>query len=164
MQQIASLRNLGFSLDDISNILYKKGLSLFDVVQIRLEKIKKQGKFLGPEKIKAVESEWPQLIARVRAEMEKVTPPTSDEVQTLTKRWEELIHYKGHAVIKTEDHTSFRGMVYFLLFNEVGCGICPHQELPGDDYYIPTRAMMLIKNKSSILTFLHTLIALPHKI
>lgn len=146
LQQIASLRNLGFSLDDISDILYKKGLSLFEVVQIhseklkeridieqqllcklesiaqmlkshdmvtadsliqtievinmtekypfteeQIDKIKKQGELLGTEKIKAVENEWPQLIAKVRSEMEKSTPPTSDEVRRLAKQWKELV-------------------------------------------------------------------------
>lgn len=146
LQQIASLRNLGFSLNDISDILYKKGLSLFEVIQIHLEKlkeridleqqllcklesiaqmlksqdtvsadnliqtievinmtekypfteeqmgkIKKQGELLGPEKIKAVENEWPQLIAKVKAEMEKGTPPASEDVRMLAKRWKELV-------------------------------------------------------------------------
>lgn len=146
LQQIASLRSLGFSLDDVRDILDKKGLSLFEVVQMHLaklkeridlerqllgklesiarlldcqetvtaenliqtievinmtekypfteeqmEKIKKQGELLGPEKIKAVESEWPQLIAKVRAEMEKGTPPAFEEVRLLAKRWQELV-------------------------------------------------------------------------
>lgn len=146
LQQIASLRNLGFSLDDISDILYKKGISLFEVVQIHLEKlkeridleqqllsklvsitqmlknqnmvsaanliqtievinmtekypfteeqmekIKKQGELLGPQKIEAVENEWPQLIANVRAEMDKGTSPTSENVLALAKRWKELV-------------------------------------------------------------------------
>jgi hypothetical protein len=37
----------------------------------QMEKIKKQGELLGPQKIEAVENEWPQLIANVRAEMQK---------------------------------------------------------------------------------------------
>lgn len=146
LQQIASLRSLGFPLKAISKILYNKGVSLFEVVQMHLEKLKerinleqqllsklasidqmlqcqetvttetliqtievinmtekypfteeqmkkiqKQGEVLGPEKIKAVENEWPQLIAKVRAEMEKGTPPTAAEVRLLAKRWKELV-------------------------------------------------------------------------
>ncbi len=146
LQQIVSLRNLGFSLDDIGDILYNNGLSLLAVVRMhmqklkeridleqqllcrlesiqqmlnvhetvtadkliqtievinmtekypftdeQMEKIKQQGELLGPEKIEEVENEWPQLIAKVRAEMQKGTPPTADVVRALAKRWRELV-------------------------------------------------------------------------
>src|SRR5262245_45766884 len=57
----------------------------------QLAELKERGDELGPERIKAVEAEWPRLIAAVRAEMDKGTPPTDPKVQALAKRWNELI-------------------------------------------------------------------------
>jgi DNA-binding transcriptional MerR regulator len=57
----------------------------------QMEKIRKQGELLGPDKIREVEQEWPELIAKVKAEMEKGTPPDSPEVRQLARRWKELV-------------------------------------------------------------------------
>ncbi|MHB1629135.1 MAG: MerR family transcriptional regulator [Bacilli bacterium] len=57
----------------------------------QMEKIKKQAELHGPAKIKEVENEWPSLIAKVRAELEKGTSPDSPEVQLLARRWKELV-------------------------------------------------------------------------
>ncbi|WP_029420010.1 MerR family transcriptional regulator [Alicyclobacillus macrosporangiidus] len=57
----------------------------------QMEKIRKQGELLGQDKIREVEQEWPELIAKVKAEMEKGTPPDSPEVRQLARRWKELI-------------------------------------------------------------------------
>jgi DNA-binding transcriptional MerR regulator len=56
----------------------------------QIEKIKQQGEVLGADKIKKGEEEWPQLIAKVRREMEKGTSPQDPEVQELAARWREL--------------------------------------------------------------------------
>lgn len=55
------------------------------------QKIEERGRQLGPEAIHAAEKEWPELIARVRAEMEKGTDPASETVQALARRWMELV-------------------------------------------------------------------------
>jgi len=55
------------------------------------QQLAERGRQLGPEAIRAVEAEWPQLIAKVRAEMEKGTDPASETVQALAKRWMELV-------------------------------------------------------------------------
>jgi hypothetical protein len=57
----------------------------------QLESLKKRGEELGQDAIREVEAEWPQLIAAVRAEMEKGTDPKDPRVQALVKRWNELI-------------------------------------------------------------------------
>lgn len=57
-----------------------------------MEKIKQQGDKYGSEKIREVEQEWPQLIAKVKAEMDAGTPPTHARVQKLAKRWKELVN------------------------------------------------------------------------
>ena len=58
----------------------------------QLEQIKERGRRLGPERIRQVEGEWPQLIEQVRAEMQKGTDPTSKIVQGLAQRWTALVH------------------------------------------------------------------------
>ena len=55
------------------------------------QKIEERGRQLGPEAIRAAEKEWPELIAKVRAEMEKGTDPASETVQALARRWMELV-------------------------------------------------------------------------
>jgi DNA-binding transcriptional MerR regulator len=56
------------------------------------EQLAERAQQLGPEAIRAAEAEWPQLIAQVRAEMEKGTDPASPAMQALAKRWMELVH------------------------------------------------------------------------
>jgi MerR family transcriptional regulator, thiopeptide resistance regulator len=58
----------------------------------QMEWLKKRAETLGDEHIRAVEAEWPQLIEKVRAEMDKGTDPSDDRVQALAKRWEELVN------------------------------------------------------------------------
>ncbi|MES1240678.1 MAG: TipAS antibiotic-recognition domain-containing protein [Acidobacteriota bacterium] len=53
--------------------------------------IEARGKAIGQDRIKSVEAEWPQLIAKVRAEMDKGTDPASGDVQALMGRWKELL-------------------------------------------------------------------------
>ncbi|KYP79347.1 MerR family transcriptional regulator [Ferroacidibacillus organovorans] len=146
LQQIISLKQLGFSLDEIGALLDNPSFRpdkairmqldrlvqqiriqedlrsrlerLYELVQAQreltgeewikiievmkmtekyftpeqMEKLKKQGELLGTEKIKEVENEWPSLIANVRVELKKGTPPDSPEVQLLAKRWKELVN------------------------------------------------------------------------
>lgn len=56
----------------------------------QMEKLKNQRELVGPDKIKEVENEWPSLIAKVRAELDKATPPENPNVQLLAQRWKEL--------------------------------------------------------------------------
>ena len=65
---------------------------------------------LGPEAIRDAEREWPTLIARVQAEMEKGTNPASPEVQALARRWRELVRAfsGGDRTIETSLGTMFR--------------------------------------------------------
>ncbi len=146
LQQIASLRQLGFSLEEIREILARPGTSVAQIVRLHLERVKQQitemnqlrqrlesidrGLYangsvtaetlletmevmnrvekyytpeqletlrqrreqIGEEHIKAVEAEWPELIAKVRAEYEKGTPPSDPKVQAMAKRWMELVN------------------------------------------------------------------------
>lgn len=56
-----------------------------------MEKIDQQGEKLGRAKIREVEREWPELIEKVKAEMNAGTPPDDPDVQKLARRWRELV-------------------------------------------------------------------------
>ena len=57
----------------------------------QLEKLAARKQELGEERLRAVQSEWPQLIAQMRAEMSAGTPADDPKVQELAQRWNSLI-------------------------------------------------------------------------
>jgi len=57
----------------------------------QLEQLKKRAEQVGEERMRQAPADWAELIARVRAEMEKGTDPTAPEVQALARRWMALI-------------------------------------------------------------------------
>jgi len=57
----------------------------------QLKYLKKRYETLGEDRIREVEKEWPDLIARVKEEMAKGTPPTDEKVRILAGRWRELV-------------------------------------------------------------------------
>jgi DNA-binding transcriptional MerR regulator len=145
LQQIRSLRQLGFSLDEIRDCLGERKFSPQQVIALhlgrldqaielqqrlrarlesiaarygaaeavsaeefiqaieamtmmekyytkeQLEELEQRKGILGADAIKAVEQEWPQLLAKVRTEMENNTDPADPRVQALAKRWMELL-------------------------------------------------------------------------
>jgi DNA-binding transcriptional MerR regulator len=145
LQQIRSLRQLGFSLDEIRACLGERQFSPQQVIALhlgkldqeialqqqlrarleliaarygaaeavsaeefiqaieamtmmekyytkeQLEELEQRKGVLGADAIKAVEQEWPQLLAKVRTEMENNTDPADPRVQALAKRWMELL-------------------------------------------------------------------------
>jgi DNA-binding transcriptional MerR regulator len=145
LQQIRSLRQLGFSLDEIRACLEDRKFSPQQVIALhigrldqeialqqqlrarletiaarygaaedvsaeefiqaiegmtmmekyytkeQLEELEARKGILGADAIKAVEQEWPQLLAKVRTEMENNTDPADPRVQALAKRWTELL-------------------------------------------------------------------------
>ena len=58
----------------------------------QMEYLKKRKEQVGDERIQQVQQEWPELIAQVRAEMQKGTAPTAPEVLALAQRWQGLIN------------------------------------------------------------------------
>lgn len=58
---------------------------------------------LGDEAVRAAEKEWPELIARMRTEMERGTSPSTPQVAALARRWRELMQMfsGGDAAIET---------------------------------------------------------------
>lgn len=146
LQQITSLQQLGFSLEEIRDCLTRPAFSPQRVIELHLARLeeeielqgklrdrlraiaarlnaaeevsveefiqtievtsmlekyftpeqmatlKKRSEMLGEGKICQAENEWPELIASVRAEMDKGTDPASEPVQLLAKRCMELIN------------------------------------------------------------------------
>jgi DNA-binding transcriptional MerR regulator len=143
--QILSLRQLGFSLDEVREFLARPDVSALSIIHMHIARLREQMELsrtllarlegmaswlarnervsseellktieamhmfekyytkeqlvelearrqaLGNEAISAVETEWPVLIAKVRAEMDKGTPPEAEAVQPLARRWKELV-------------------------------------------------------------------------
>lgn len=143
--QILSLRQLGFSLEEIRVSLDRPELSLPRVLELHIDRLRdgielqsklcnrleavaerlrsaeavsvedflqtmeainmfekyyteeqrgqleERKTIVGDERIKQVEQEWPQLVSKVRAEMEQGTDPASETVQALARRWRELL-------------------------------------------------------------------------
>src|SRR5262245_61868947 len=146
LQKIVSLRQLGFSLEQIGESLARPGSSALQILELQighlreqidaqqslclrlenvaralrqrervtmdeflstieaiqmyekyytpeeLERLKKRGEEVGEKRIREVEQEWPRLIAEVRAEMERGTPPTDERVKRLAQRWTALVN------------------------------------------------------------------------
>ena len=57
----------------------------------QMKQLEERARELGPDHIKAVEAEWPQLIARVKDCMARGVDPTSEEMLPLARRWKELV-------------------------------------------------------------------------
>lgn len=57
----------------------------------QLEQLKQRRETLGEERIREVEAEWPRLIAAVREEKAKGTPPADPRMQELATRWLGLV-------------------------------------------------------------------------
>ncbi|MGP0069751.1 MAG: MerR family transcriptional regulator [Isosphaeraceae bacterium] len=57
----------------------------------QLEAIKSRGEQLGQDRIQPSQEEWADLIADVRAEMDRGTDPSKPEVQAMARRWMDLI-------------------------------------------------------------------------
>jgi MerR family transcriptional regulator, thiopeptide resistance regulator len=146
LQQIVSLRQLGFSLDEVRKCLQRPDFSPLEVIgmhaarlreQIELqerlcerleaiaahlraagdisaddflktiegmtmiegyytpeqmESLKERREQVGDDRIQQVQKEWPELIAQVRAEMQKGTAPTAPAVLELARRWTGLVN------------------------------------------------------------------------
>jgi MerR family transcriptional regulator, thiopeptide resistance regulator len=145
LQQIKSLRQLGFSLDEIRACLDAPDFSAHRVVALHIKRlrdqigaqerlvalletidasfaagaiaspdeliraiesmatlereftaeelaeIKTRGKRLGREHVRAVEREWPKVIARMRAAMLRGDDPAGADVARIATRWRELV-------------------------------------------------------------------------
>jgi len=75
----------------------------------QMQSIQRRGEVLGPERIRAVEQEWPDVIAGMKAAMHLAKDPASEEVQALAQRWRALVREftGGDAGIQKSLNTMF---------------------------------------------------------
>ena len=149
LQQVLSLRQLGFSLDEIRGCLDRPGFSPLEVIGLHVarlrEQIERQRKLcerlealavhlraagevsadeflrtieemtmletyftseqlqsihkareqVGQEALEQMQEAWAELITVTRSEMEKGTDPADPKVQTLARRWQDLLNQSG---------------------------------------------------------------------
>jgi MerR family transcriptional regulator, thiopeptide resistance regulator len=57
----------------------------------QMQSIRRRGDELGPERIRAVEQAWPDVIAGMQAALQLEKDPASAEVQALARRWRALV-------------------------------------------------------------------------
>lgn len=81
----------GASVDDLTETMEMMTMYENHFTPEQLETLDRRREALGEEQILAVEKEWPELIAKVRAAMERGAHPASSEVQALAARWDELV-------------------------------------------------------------------------
>jgi len=76
----------------------------------QMQEIKRRGEELGPERIQAVEAEWPSVIAGMQTAMQLAKDPASVEVQALARRWRALVREftGGNAGVQTSLNTMYR--------------------------------------------------------
>jgi MerR family transcriptional regulator, thiopeptide resistance regulator len=79
------------SVDDVLEAL--EAMAMFEkyYTQEQLDQLEQRRIQLGEDTIKAVEKEWPELIAKVQSAMERGVAPKSEEMRAIGKRWQELI-------------------------------------------------------------------------
>jgi DNA-binding transcriptional MerR regulator len=79
------------SVDDVLEAL--EAMAMFEkyYTQEQLAQLEQRRVQLGDETIKAVEREWPELIAKVQDAIARGVDPKSDEVRALGQRWKELV-------------------------------------------------------------------------
>jgi DNA-binding transcriptional MerR regulator len=90
------------SVDDLLNVIEEITMSEQWLTPEQLTEVRERGRKLGDAAIRAVEAEWPVLIAKVRAEMENGTDPADPRVQQMARRWRELVarFSGGHPAIE----------------------------------------------------------------
>jgi DNA-binding transcriptional MerR regulator len=147
LQQVVSLRQLGFSLEEIRDCLSRPGFSPLEVIALhvarlreqielerklcerlesvaallrtagevsadeflriiegmtmietyfsaeQLEKMRQAREEVGDDFLRKKQEEWAEVIAAVRAEMERGTDPANPKVQALAQRWLGLVEF-----------------------------------------------------------------------
>jgi DNA-binding transcriptional MerR regulator len=79
------------SVDELMDAIEEITMSEHNLTPEQLAEVHSRGRKLGEAAIKATEAEWPVLIAKVRAEMEKGTPASDPRVQEMARRWRKLV-------------------------------------------------------------------------
>ena len=80
------------TVDEILDTIVEVGMTEKYFTPEQQDWVKRRAEEVGAERIKQVEQvEWPTLIAEVRAEMDKGTPPDAPRAKALAARWTALV-------------------------------------------------------------------------
>lgn len=105
-EQIAAQQSLCDRLEQVArrwrsdeNVPTEEFLQIIEVTNMigkyytpeQMEQMKQRREMLGEDHIRQVEAEWPELMAKVQAEMDQGTDPADERVQALARRWKELV-------------------------------------------------------------------------
>lgn len=105
-EQIAAQQSLCGRLEQVArrwrsdeNVPTEEFLQIIEVTNMtakyytpeQMEQLKERREMLGEDHIRQAEAEWPELMAKVQAEMDKGTDPADERVQALARRWKELV-------------------------------------------------------------------------
>lgn len=105
-EQIAAQQSLADRLEQVArrwrsdeNVPTEEFLQIIEVTNMigkyytpeQMEQMKQRREMLGEDHIRQAEAEWPELIAKVQAEMDRGTDPADERVQALARRWKELV-------------------------------------------------------------------------
>ncbi|HEY4561371.1 MAG TPA: MerR family transcriptional regulator [Thermoanaerobaculia bacterium] len=105
-EQIAAQQSLADRLEQVArrwrsdeNVPTEEFLQIIEVTNMigkyytpeQMEQLKQRSEMLGEDHIHQAEAEWPELMAKVQAEMDKGTDPADERVQALARRWKELV-------------------------------------------------------------------------
>jgi DNA-binding transcriptional MerR regulator len=97
------------SAEEFINVIEEISMIERSFTPDELEEIKLRGARFGAAHIRAVEAEWPTLIAQVRREMLEGTAPTDPKMRPLATRWRELVREftGGNPTIERKVRASF---------------------------------------------------------
>ena len=105
-EQIAAQQSLCDRLEQVArrwrsdeNVPTEEFLQIIEVTNMigkyytpeQMEQMKQRREMLGEDHIRQAEAEWPELMAKVQAEMDRGTDPADERVQALARRWKELV-------------------------------------------------------------------------
>lgn len=144
-EQIAAQRSLCDRLEQVArrwrsdeNVPTEEFLQIIEVTNMidkyytpeQMEQMKQRRETLGEDHIRQVEAEWPELIAKVQAEMDQGTDPADERVQALARRWKELVEeftggdpgitkslgnlWQGEATVHGTDTGNMRGLMGYV--------------------------------------------------
>jgi len=80
------------SLDDLLKTLEEMSRMEKYYTPQQLQELEERKHLVGEKRLREVETEWPQLMEKVRIEMGKGTDPADEAVQSLARRWMALVN------------------------------------------------------------------------
>jgi hypothetical protein len=81
------------SVDELLNTIEEMTLMEKHFTPEQLERIRVSREEFGEDELRRKQEEWAELIALIRAEMDRGTDPADPRVQSLARRWQDLVDF-----------------------------------------------------------------------